>query len=180
MSGIESVLAADDRLDGRIEACRAELDSELDDIRNGLFEDVIDWTAVNDGFTEKADWLSIILGAENERERDAVIRGTVFARQILIVMYGDEQAGIALPDYIGESNVPKMRKLISKDTTGYLNNNPNVKEFIDDNMVAVDGGLGCAEIAEQAFTFLIMAGERYYAERMLERAVGDLSPELFA
>lgn len=46
-------------------------------------------------------------------------------------------------------------------------------------MAAIDTGLGDTDLVEHVFTFLVMAGERFYAEQTLERAVGDLSPELF-
>ena len=101
MSGIEGLLAAEDRLDGRIEACRAELDSELDDIKKSVFGDVIDWSNADRGFEEKAvRAFAAVFNADSDYEGGAIVRASVFAMQTLHIMYGGKLTGLTLPDYM--------------------------------------------------------------------------------
>lgn len=101
--------------------------------------------------------------------------------QTLRIMYGGKLTGLTLPDYMlsEDLGMEEARERIVRETSEFLLVNPNVKDLLDDNMAAIDTGLGDTDLVEHVFTFLVMAGERFYAEQTLERAVGDLSPELF-
>lgn len=184
MTGIESVLPHDETLEGAIaEPVLNDLvhDELAERQANSLFRDVIDWTIVSGMDLSLSDALASMIGYQSEQEKESLVRGMLFARQVISMVYGNSQ-GVRFPDYcqFQPGMVAEQRKRITEDTQLYLGARPNLDAFVKTYMPDIDEGRTFPHSAETASALVFMSGEALRAEKYMEQCLDDMNPNDFS
>lgn len=143
-----------------------------------VFGDVIDWTDVNDNTVALANKFALLAGVATEAEQESMMRGMLFARRVLRMVYTDQVILPAL-EYCNDLEVESLREKIDKDTSAYLEASPHVQALLDESMDAIDEGRNFAGSAAKMSAWILMLAEMHMAEEYLTGSFESLDPDMF-
>lgn len=143
-----------------------------------VFGDVIDWTDVNDNTIALANKFALLAGAATEAEQESMMRGMLFARRVLRMVYTDHVMLPAL-EYCTDLEVESLREKIERDAAEYLESCPHVKVLLDESMDVIDEGRNFAGSAAKMSAWIFMLAEMHMAEEYLTSSFESLDPDMF-
>lgn len=150
-----------------------------DTATQSVFGEVIDWTAVDDMKIDLANKFTALAGASSDAERESMLRGALFARQVLHMIYADRVV-LLVHEYCGDFDVDELREKIDTDTQAYLATAPNLRELLAEWMHEIDQERGYAASAAKMSALIFMLVEFYVADQYVRNSFDALSPEMFA
>ena len=142
--------------------------------------DVIDWSLVSPDVSSDATRLVGQFGYINETERLAMYRGSLFARQLIFMLYG-EGAITKMPELPVSPQtglvVESVREATCEKVMTYISNYPWIDDILGAYTYELDPNSLYGHRIEEIGGYVIMQGEMCAAEWALFEKATQLRPE---
>lgn len=177
MAGIESILPVEQKLSSSLEEFALPIADELRETSDAsLFGDIIDWSIVDARSEMLLGQLVEVMGYNDDQEKEEMLRGMFFARQILGCVYGTQLRHYKFPDDVADPDGPSdLREPIRQYAQAYLGEHPVVDDFIKSNMPRlVTNSAGYPHSIENAAAFIFLCGEAGLADSYIKDQIDNL------
>ncbi len=175
----EKVLPKDQLMDQVVEEFHPLIREELrETAEQSVFEDIIDYTALDDARVGVAEKFAVLAGAASQQERESMVRGAFFARQVLQMVYSD-RLSLPFAEYCGDTDVDELPEKIARDAAEYLVVRTHVRDLLDEFMYAIDEGRNFEGSAAKTAALIFMLAEQHIANEFLTNFFDSLKPEMF-
>ena len=181
MIGIESLLPKESSFDGLVGELRENIDLEIAAIRAGAVGDVINWTIVTPQALEQSSDLAAVLGYGDQAEKAALVRGALFTRQILWILYGPE-AKYQLPEYFSDTgSLSTTRERVWLQGQQYMQRRPNIDRLVGYYMPEITGSQSAAYThrVEEVCSLIFHSAERWRADQYIQQEFAEIDPTDF-
>lgn len=142
--------------------------------------DVIDWSLVSPDVSSDATRLAGQFGYINETERLAMYRGSLFARQLIFMLYG-ERAIMKMPKLPVSPKtslvIESVREATCEKVMAYISNYPWIDDILGAYTHELDPNSLYGHRIEETGGYVIMQGEAAEAEWVLFERATQLRPE---
>lgn len=181
MIGPEALMPNEESFDHEVGIYFKEIEQSLEAIMQANpFGEPLGVGAYDERKSHLANSLAVLAGAQTQSEAGVMAKGALFAREVVMVMYGDSAELVSISSMVEARSTPEeIQEFLKHECQRYIADRPNIQMLIAKYSKTIDPESVYPEELKRVCSLVFLLAERAYAERYQSAWVASVDPENF-